>query len=89
MTKKLQNVTLVALGLLVGCGAAAVAPMAVSQAQGSSYWNCYQPRFGPEPERASTQEARNTAYLLNKVANHAAPGTLLTPSYGGLVCVRY
>lgn len=95
---KLKSVGLVLAGLAVGCGAAAVAPMARSFAQApAGAWDCFAVERFPDVEKARSQEfAVSTREGLNRVARQVPTGTMLsvTPythpngSMASVACVK-
>ena len=93
-----RQVGLVLVGLVVGCGAAAVAPMATTWAQPRvGEWDCFVvDRFPDVGDARSWDGAANIRYGLNHVARHVPPGTVLsvTPksgshNYASVACVKY
>jgi len=94
--KRFVSVTLVLFGMILGCGAAAVAPIARSWASPpGGHWECFVVDRFPDIEDARTWSgAANVTAGLNKVATQVASGTILnlTPKSGGaasVACVKY
>ena len=94
--KRFVSITLVLFGMILGCGAASVAPMARSWAQQpAGPWHCFVVDRFPDVEDARTWPgAANISAGLNKVAPQIASGTILnlTPKSGGaasVACVKY
>lgn len=91
-------VGLLLLGIALGCGVSAVAPVAKSWAVPQSYWGCYVvDRFPDVQAAADWPEAREITTGLNKVAAHVATGTILAlhpkeshhGAYPSLTCIKY
>ncbi|HVY30653.1 MAG TPA: hypothetical protein VHB79_29035 [Polyangiaceae bacterium] len=94
--KRPVAVTLVLLGMALGCGATAVAPIARSWAQpASGRWACYVvDRFPDVEEARNWEEAANITAGFNKVAAHVPAGTVLAVNpkggpYPSVACVKY
>jgi hypothetical protein len=93
--KKTSGVALTFIGILVGCGAATVAPSAISHAQPKAgAWGCYVADRFPDA-RAAAEWSGSVAVKqgLDQVAPMAATGTILTiaPKGGGypdVICVK-
>ena len=86
---------LVFVGILIGCGVAAVAPGRVSGAQvGAGQWGCYvADRLPSVAEAAEWDGSRNIKRGLDSVAAHVPAGTILaiSPRSGGtpnVICVK-
>jgi hypothetical protein len=89
---------LVLIGMLIGCGAAAVGPTAVSFAQGpaSGKWGCYAAdRFPDTEDAAGWKRAQEIGQGLDLVATNVAAGTIIsvTPktgsgTYADVICVK-
>lgn len=83
----------------MGCGAAAIAPMAVTWAQPPpGQWQCFAVEGFPDIQKArAADNAANIGTGLNQVAAHVPAGTVLavTPygsgsgSYASVACVKY
>jgi hypothetical protein len=93
-----MTVGLLLVGIALGCGASAVAPVAKSWAQPQGHWSCYVvDRFPDVQEAADWDGAANITKGLNKVATQVAPGTILAlapesssqGSYPSVACVKY
>jgi hypothetical protein len=96
--KRHLSVALVLLGMILGCGATALSPIASSFAQQpAGRWDCFVvDRFPDVEEARSWSGAANIAAGLNTAAKHVAAGTVLavTPksssgSYPSVACVKY
>ncbi|HET7541319.1 MAG TPA: hypothetical protein VFK05_15685 [Polyangiaceae bacterium] len=94
--KRFASITLVLFGMILGCGAASVAPIARSWAQQpAGRWECFVVDRFPDVEDArSWSGAANITAGLNRVARQVASGTILnlTPKSGGaasVACVKY
>lgn len=87
--QRFKNAALVLAGIALGCGGAAVAPMAVGSAQASGKWACYGAWNFPDVTDAAKDGAELTKSM-NAVAGSAAAGTIVTvPSSGSAyVCVK-
>ena len=92
---KMTGGALVFMGIVIGCGASAVTPTAVSWAQPKpGAWGCYVvDRFPDVKAAAEWSGSVNVKQGLDQVAPNAAPGTILTitPKPGGypdVVCVK-
>lgn len=95
-TTTIKYAGLVLLGMLLGCGVAAVAPARSSWAQPrSGGWGCYVVDRFPDPRVAADWEsARYIKEGLDQVAPTTAAGTILTitPKSGGyadVLCVKH
>lgn len=95
--KRILSVSLVLFGMILGCGAALVSPIAESGAQqGAGRWECFVVDRFPDVEGArSWTPAANIALGLNQVAKHVAVGTVLavnpksgTGTYPSVACVK-
>jgi hypothetical protein len=92
------SVALVLGGMILGCGATAVAPIAKGWAQApAGRWACYVVDQFPDLEEARSWEgAANITAGLNRVAPNTPAGTVLalTPkthgsgSYASVACVK-
>jgi hypothetical protein len=96
---RLHAVSLLLGGVVLSCGAAAVAPMATSWAQpASGKWQCFVVDRLPDIDEARSWEgASNITDGLNRIALHVPSGTVLsvTPqsshygSYASVACIKY
>ena len=92
---KLKSIAFVLIGIVLGCGAAAVSPTVRSYAQGKSGWACYDVADFPDVEQAAFN-AGQFRDGMNQVAANASPGTMITltpraSANGGsasVVCVK-
>jgi len=77
--KRLLSVILVLFGMILGCGAAAVSPIARGWAQQpAGRWDCFVvDRFPDVDDARSWDGAANITAGLNKVAAHVTAGTVL------------
>jgi hypothetical protein len=85
--------------MILGCGAAAVSPIARSFAQApAGHWDCFVvDRFPDVQEARSWEGAIDIRAGLNKVATHVPAGTVLAVSpkssnqgsYASVTCVKY
>jgi len=95
MKSRISAVVLVLVGVVIGCGAAAVAPAATSWAQPSGRWECFiVDRFPDIDDARSWEGAANIAAGLNRAASHVPAGTTLplAPKSGGyasVACIKY
>lgn len=97
--KRAVSVSLVMFGMILGCGAAAVSPIARSWAQPpAGRWGCFVvDRFPDVQEARSWSGALDIASGLNEVASHVPTGTVLAVSpkssgqgsYASVTCVKY
>ena len=99
--KSIHAISLVLIGIIVGCGAAAVAPTAASWAEtepsSGGDWACYVvDRFPDVDEAQSWDAAMDISEGLNQVARRVASGTALPlipkggmgESYPSVVCIK-
>ncbi len=86
---KIKSIALVLIGIVLGCGAAAVSPIVHSNAQAKAGWGCYVPNKFPDLEQ--------TAYNLddmrsgmNQIAPNTPSGTITTFMANGnqIICVK-
>ncbi len=96
--KRHVTISLVLVGMILGCAATAVSPVGRSWAQpAAGRWECFVvDRFPDVDDARSWDGARNITAGMNKVAAHVAAGTVLavTPksgsgSYPSVTCVKY
>jgi hypothetical protein len=94
--RRRHSVTLVLFGMVLGCGAAAVSPIARGWAQQvPGRWDCFVVDQFPDVDAArSWSGAANITAGLNRVATHVAAGTVLSVapkggSYPSVACVKY
>jgi len=99
--KKMHAVSLLLVGIVLGCGAAAVAPTATSWADAGSAaaggWACYvADRFEDLADARGWDGSVKIENGLNQVANHVPAGTIvpITPeggqsAYPSVVCVKH
>jgi hypothetical protein len=78
--KRIHVAALVFVGVALGCGASAVAPIAVSRAQArAGSWDCFVVDRLPElTEARSWGPAANITEGLNRAAPEAATGTMIS-----------
>jgi hypothetical protein len=86
--KHTRSIALVLTGIMLGCGAAAVAPMATTSAYpdeegwsgaNDGAWSCYAvDRFPDVDDARSWERAATIAQGLNRVATHVPKGTIVT-----------
>lgn len=96
--KRYVSVALVLGGMILGCGATAVSPIARSWAQQpAGRWACYVVDQFPDVEGARSWDgAANITAGLNRVAPNVAAGTIIavtpkshnTGSYPSVTCVK-
>ena len=91
-----KQALLVLAGIGIGCGVAAVAPLAASRAQATEgEWGCYVADRLPDARSAAEWSgAADIKAGLDQVAGHVARGTILSiaPKSGGyvdVVCVKF
>jgi hypothetical protein len=94
MKKTARNVALVLGGLIVGCGAATVAPVRLGSAVQNGAWRCFViDRFPDVQDAADWKGARNMTDGMNQVATNAAAGTVISAYWNSgtssVVCVKY
>ena len=85
----IKKAALVLVGIALGCGGAAVAPMAAGSAHASGKWTCHAAWDFPDVADAAKDGADVTKGM-NAIAGSAAAGTVITvPSSGSAyVCVK-
>lgn len=88
-----KKAALVLVGIVLGCGGAAVAPMAIgSAAPATGEWRCYRNDGFPDYEEAASNAVPMTQGL-NAVARHAPAGTVISTTRDSesraYVCVKY
>jgi hypothetical protein len=90
--KKSVVVGLLLVGIALGCGASAVAPMRSTLAETQDRWSCYVVDGFPDVhDAASWDPAARITDGLNQVAKHVPAGaTLAVNSKGaGVACIKY
>jgi hypothetical protein len=96
---KQNAITLVLVGMALGCGAATVAPMATSwAAPAAGSWQCYQSDLFPDVAKSSSyKDAVRATDGMNAVAQHVPAGTVTTFALDGsnngsepdVVCIKH
>lgn len=95
--KRVLSITLVLFGMILGCAATVVSPIARGWAQQpAGRWDCFVvDRFPDVDDARSWSGAANITAGLNQVATHVPAGTVLSvnPKSGGaypsVACVKY
>jgi hypothetical protein len=93
MKNSTRNVLLVLGGLIVGCGAATVAPIRIGSAAPTAGWRCYViDRFPDVQDAADWSGAAKVTQGMNQVAPATPAGTVITAYWSSgtssVVCVK-